>query len=52
MPKQEDKLTRPTEDQHTARNGGSNSPKPKPQRIDVTPEEPINIGYVGGVFRK
>lgn len=26
-----------------------NPQKPKPQRIDLTPEEPITIGYVGGV---
>jgi hypothetical protein len=25
-------------------------PKPfKPQRVDLTPEEPVNIGYAGGV---
>ena len=23
--------------------------KPKPQRIDLTPPEPMNLGYVGGV---
>jgi hypothetical protein len=28
-----------------------NSPEPKPQLIDLTPEEPVNIGYVGGVFK-
>lgn len=27
-----------------------NPQKPfKPQRIDLTPEQPVNIGYVGGV---
>jgi hypothetical protein len=49
MPKQEDRLARPLADQHTAHNAESNPPKPKPQRVDLTPEEPRNIGYVGGV---
>jgi len=48
MPKQEDRLGRPAADQDTAHNAGSNPSKPKPQRIDLTPEESMNIGYVSG----
>jgi hypothetical protein len=49
MPKQDDRLGRPAADQDTAHNAGSSPPKPKPQLVDLTPEKPRNIGYVGGV---
>jgi len=39
-------------DPYTAHQAENIPQKPKPQRLDLTPEEPINIGYVGGVFRE
>jgi hypothetical protein len=37
-------------EQHPEGPAEENLSKPfKPQRIDLTPTEPVNIGYVGGV---
>ena len=52
MPEPKNELTRPATDQPTQGNAEENPQKPRPQRIDLTPEEPVNIGYVGGVVRK
>ena len=53
MAEQNNELARPAEDRPAGPEAEKNPPKPfEPQSIDLTPEEPVNIGYVGGVFRK
>ena len=49
MPKSKNGLTRPATDQTAGPEIEKNPPKLKPQRIDLTPPEPLNVGYVGGV---
>lgn len=36
-------------EKHPKGPGTRNPQQPLPKRIDLTPEEPMNIGYVGGV---
>jgi hypothetical protein len=38
-------------DQPAGPEAEKNPPDTKPQRVDLTPDEPVNIGYIGGVFR-
>lgn len=42
-------ISRPATDRAAQDNPEKNPQKPVPQRIDLTPEEPVNLGYVGGV---
>jgi len=42
--------SREAPDPHTAHRAEDTPPKPfKPKRIDLTPDAPVNIGYVGGI---
>ena len=51
MPEQKEEIPLPANEPSAQDNSEKNPQKPfKPQRIDVTPDEPMNIGYVGGVF--
>jgi hypothetical protein len=50
----EDNGTVPTEGATPRSEHPANEKPPtpfKPKRIDLTPDEPVNIGYVGGVRR-
>jgi hypothetical protein len=50
MPETKSEFNRPATDQVAGLDAEIIRQKPfKPQRIDLTPEEPVNIGYVGGV---
>jgi len=42
-------LIRPATDQPAGHDADKIPQKPKPQRIELTPPSPVNIGYVGGV---
>ncbi|HSY58940.1 MAG TPA: hypothetical protein VK795_05220 [Terriglobales bacterium] len=43
-------LARTVTDQPAAPEAEKNPQKLKPQRVDLTPEEPVNIGFVGGIW--
>jgi hypothetical protein len=50
MPEPKEKIAQPANDPSAQDYAEKNPQKPfKPQRIDLTPTEPVNIGYVGGV---
>jgi hypothetical protein len=49
MPEPKNGLIRPATDQPTGHEAEKIPHEFKPQLIDLTPEEPVNIGYVGGV---
>ncbi len=49
MSEQNNELTRPLADQSAGHEVEMNPQKPDPRRVDVTPTESVNIGYVGGV---
>jgi hypothetical protein len=49
MPEQNNGSTRQATDQPAQDNAEKNPQQPKSQRIDLTPPEPMNLGYVGGV---
>jgi hypothetical protein len=49
MPETKIALTRPAADQPAAHEAEENPQKPNPRRIDLTPPEPLNFGYIGGV---
>jgi hypothetical protein len=49
MPEPDNGLTRAATDQPAAHDAEKNPSKPESRLIDLTPQEPVNIGYAGGV---
>ena len=49
MPEPKKGVAQPPTHQPAGPEAEKNPQKPKPQLIDLTPEEPVNIGYMGGV---
>jgi hypothetical protein len=49
MREPKEKIAQSATDKPTGHEPEKNPQQPKPQHINLTPEEPVNIGFVGGV---